>query len=71
MTFAEVTLGKAMQNNRSLKRLGKIDEVINWDRVNGILMSHYKADRKMSDLRKSDKMIRNKPKYEQFKGLTW
>ena len=41
MTFAEVSLQKAMKNNRSLKRLEKIDEVINWDRVNGTLMAHY------------------------------
>jgi IS5 family transposase len=43
MTFAEISLTKAMQNNRSLKRLEKINEVIDWDRVNAMLLSHYEA----------------------------
>ncbi|HHT9158392.1 MAG TPA: IS5 family transposase [Candidatus Brocadiaceae bacterium] len=43
MTFAEISLGKSMENNRSLKKLERINEVINWDRVNEALLSHYEV----------------------------
>ena len=32
MTFAEVSLLRSMEHNRSLKRLEKINQVINWSR---------------------------------------
>ena len=41
MTFAEVSLLKSMEHNRSLKRLEKINSVINWSQVEEILMAHY------------------------------
>jgi IS5 family transposase len=41
MTFAEVSLLRSMEHNRSLKRLEKINQVINWSKVDEILMSHY------------------------------
>jgi IS5 family transposase len=41
MTFAEVSLLKSMEHNRSLKRLEKINQVINWSKVEEILMVHY------------------------------
>src|SRR4030042_457606 len=41
MTFAEVSLLKSMEHNRSLKRLEKISHVINWSQVEEILLSHY------------------------------
>ena len=41
MTFAEVSLLKSMEHNRSLKRLEKINQVINWSKVEEILMAHY------------------------------
>jgi len=41
MTFAEVSLMKSMEHNRSLKRLEKINQVIDWSQVEEILMSHY------------------------------
>ena len=41
MTFAEVSLLKSMEHNRSLKRLEKISQVINWSQVEEILMAHY------------------------------
>jgi len=41
MTFAEVSLMSSMEHNRSLKRLEKINQVINWSKVEKILMSHY------------------------------
>lgn len=41
MTFAEVSLLRSMEHNRSLKRLGKINQVINWSQVEEILMAHY------------------------------
>ena len=47
MTFAEVSLQKSMENNRSLKRLEKINQVINWSQVGDILMSHYTVGRSL------------------------
>jgi IS5 family transposase len=41
MTFAEVSLLKSMEHNRSLKRLEKINRVINWSQLEEILMTHY------------------------------
>ncbi|MFH0958677.1 MAG: IS5 family transposase [Pseudomonadota bacterium] len=41
MTFAEVSLLKSMEHNRSLKRLEKINQVINWSQVEEILLLHY------------------------------
>lgn len=41
MTFAEVSLLKSMEHNRSLKRLEKINSVIDWSQVEEILMAHY------------------------------
>jgi IS5 family transposase len=41
MTFAEVSLLKSMEHNRSLKRLEKINNVINWSQVEEILLFHY------------------------------
>jgi IS5 family transposase len=41
MTFAEVSLFKSMEHNRSLKRLEKISQIINWTKVEEILMAHY------------------------------
>lgn len=41
MTFAEVSLLKSMEHNRSLKRLEKINQVIDWSQVKEILMAHY------------------------------
>jgi len=41
MTFAEVSLLRSMEHNRSLKRLEKINSVINWSQVEEILLSHY------------------------------
>lgn len=41
MTFAEASLLKSMEHNRSLKRLEKINQVIDWSQVEEILMAHY------------------------------
>jgi len=41
MTFAEASMITSMEHNRSLKRLEKINQVINWSQVEEILMAHY------------------------------
>ncbi len=41
MTFAEVSLLRSMEHNRSLKRLEKINQVIDWSQVEETLMAHY------------------------------
>ena len=41
MTFAEVSLLTPMEHNRSLKRLEKINQVIDWSQVEEILLLQY------------------------------
>lgn len=41
MTFAEVSLLSSMEHNRSLKRLEKINQVMDWSKVEAVLMRHY------------------------------
>lgn len=41
MTFAEVALSTSMNHNRSLKRMEKIDTVIDWSKIEKVLMEHY------------------------------
>lgn len=41
MTFAEASLLISMEHNRSLKRLEKINSVIDWSRVEKLLLSNY------------------------------
>jgi IS5 family transposase len=41
MTFAEVSLLTSMEHNRSLKRLEKINTVIDWSQIEEILLSQY------------------------------
>ena len=38
MTFAEVSLLQSMEHNRSLKRLEKINQVINWSQVDAFFV---------------------------------
>ncbi|MCJ7617867.1 MAG: IS5 family transposase [Desulfobacterales bacterium] len=39
--FADLALASSLKHNRSLKLMQKIDEAINWSRVESILTSHY------------------------------
>ena len=41
MTFAEVSLSEAMKRNLSLKRLEKINRIIDWDKVDRVFQTHY------------------------------
>jgi len=41
MTFAEASLVGSMENNRSLKRLEKINQLIQWSEVEELLLSSY------------------------------
>ena len=41
MTFAEMSLLSSMDHNRSLKRLEKISQIIDWSQVREILDAHY------------------------------
>ena len=41
MTFAEASLLGSMENNRSLKRLEKINQLIQWSEVEELLLSSY------------------------------
>ena len=41
MTFAEVDLMTSMDHNRSLKMMEKINKIIDWSKIEAILLSHY------------------------------
>ena len=41
MTFAEVDLMTSMEHNRSLKMMEKINQVIDWSKVEAVLLKHY------------------------------
>ena len=43
ISFAEVALASAMENNRSLKMMEKVNQIINWSHVETLLMGHYQA----------------------------
>jgi hypothetical protein len=39
--FADLALASSLKHNRSLKLMNKLNEAINWVRVEQILMAHY------------------------------
>ena len=39
--FADLALASSMKHNRSLKNMEKLNQSIDWDRINSILLSHY------------------------------
>ena len=41
MTFAQVDLMTSMEHNRSLKMMEKINEAIDWSKIEAILLKHY------------------------------
>ena len=41
LTFAELSLMGSMEHNRSLKLMEKIDHLIDWSKVETLLMNHY------------------------------
>lgn len=41
MTFAEISLLKSMKHNRSLERLEKINQIIDWSDVESALRCNY------------------------------
>ena len=41
LNFADFALASSLKHNRSLKLMEKIDNAINWPRVESILTSHY------------------------------
>src|SRR4030043_1023503 len=43
ISFAEVALASSMENNRSLKMMEKVNQIIDWSHVENLLMGHYQA----------------------------
>jgi len=41
MTFAEIDLMTSMEHNRSLKMMEKINKIIDWSKIEAILLQHY------------------------------
>jgi len=39
--FADLALASSLKHNRSLKLMNKLNDAIEWDRVEQILMAHY------------------------------
>ena len=42
ISFAELALSSSMEKNRSLKTLEQMNKVINWSKIEKILLRHYK-----------------------------
>ena len=40
-TFADLAMKESLQHNRSLKTLEKVDNAINWSRIESVLLRHY------------------------------
>jgi|GEM_PF-1413517 len=45
MTFAAMSLMSSMENNRSLKRLEKISQLVDWSQVRELLEANYSVGR--------------------------
>lgn len=43
ISFAEVALASSMENNRSLKMMEKVNQIIDWSHIETLLMGHYQA----------------------------
>ena len=41
--FAELALSRSMDKNRSLQTLEQMSKVINWSKIERILIKHYKV----------------------------
>jgi len=40
-SFADLAVGKSLENSRSLKRMEQINKVVNWQNVEALLMEYY------------------------------
>ena len=43
ISFPEVALASSMENNRSLKMMEKVNQIIDWSHIETLLMEHYQA----------------------------
>ena len=41
LTFTDLSLFNSMEHNRSIKRMEKINAIINWPRIESLLLKHY------------------------------
>ena len=41
LTFTDLSLFNSMEHNRSIKRMEKINAIINWSRIESLLLKHY------------------------------
>ena len=41
LTFTDLSLFNSMEYNRSIKRMEKINAIINWPRIESLLLTHY------------------------------
>ena len=41
ISFADLALASSLEHNRSLKNMERMGKVVDWSRVETILMSHY------------------------------
>ena len=43
LSFADLAVSKSLENNRSLKMMEKINEVVKWRNIEAVLMEHYEV----------------------------
>jgi len=48
MTFAEASLSSSLEHNRSLKRLERINEAIDWPQVEALIKGYYRVGTSIS-----------------------
>jgi len=41
LTFTDLSLFNSIEHNRSIKRMEKINAIINWPRIESLLLTHY------------------------------
>ncbi len=45
-SFTDLSLADSMEKNRSLSRMDKINVIINWAPVEGLILVHYKVGKR-------------------------
>ena len=41
LTFTDLSLFASIEKNRAIKRMEQINAIVNWSRIDNLLMKHY------------------------------
>jgi hypothetical protein len=45
LSFADLAISKSLENNRSIKMMEKINDVVPWDNIGAVLLENYDVGR--------------------------